>query len=331
MTRFIFANTDSGAGCLKQSGIAETVLGLNYQLVHGPVPLTDAPLDLFAARTTLWPPGTDDFEVEMTGQEVPSELVNASQTAQGADAVELWIDPTPNAQLQCLQLLDWLQSEDRIPNKLYACFLDHPLDGQTPEWAANLRPKLVRVDAPMCELATRSWRAFRQTSPRSWFNLRTTDLGSLPRLSMTVECLLRELPDATTGLIETQRRMLDMVSAGFDNPRDLLTNEYWRGEDAVFDYWESGRLLCELANCNEPALLGINGEEFTLDLHDDIDRLKSFWRNHLDLTSFGRALLDGREDFSRHNSICRWWGGTKLTSKNLWRWNSENLQLIEPA
>ncbi len=27
------------------------------------------------------------------------------------------------------------------------------------------------------------------------------------------------------------------------------------------------------------------------------------------------------EDFSRHNPIDRWWGGTHLTNDNLWRWS----------
>jgi hypothetical protein len=30
-------------------------------------------------------------------------------------------------------------------------------------------------------------------------------------------------------------------------------------------------------------------------------------------------MLAGEEDFSRHNPIHRWWGGTELTGDNLWR------------
>jgi hypothetical protein len=42
-------------------------------------------------------------------------------------------------------------------------------------------------------------------------------------------------------------------------------------------------------------------------------------------SSSGYGLM--REDFSRHNPIHRWWGGTELTSDQLWRWSPT---LIKP-
>ena len=33
------------------------------------------------------------------------------------------------------------------------------------------------------------------------------------------------------------------------------------------------------------------------------------------------AILAGTEDFSHHNPIDRWWGGTRLTNDRLWRWD----------
>jgi hypothetical protein len=41
----------------------------------------------------------------------------------------------------------------------------------------------------------------------------------------------------------------------------------------------------------------------------------------LSVTEFGKAVLAHTEDFSRHNPIDRWWGGTHITNDNLWRWN----------
>jgi len=35
-------------------------------------------------------------------------------------------------------------------------------------------------------------------------------------------------------------------------------------------------------------------------------------------------------DFSRHNPIHRWWGGTQLTNDNLWRWDTKSRKLIVP-
>jgi len=41
----------------------------------------------------------------------------------------------------------------------------------------------------------------------------------------------------------------------------------------------------------------------------------------LSLTEFGEAIVAHKEDFSLHNPIDRWWGGTRLTNDRLWRWN----------
>ena len=41
----------------------------------------------------------------------------------------------------------------------------------------------------------------------------------------------------------------------------------------------------------------------------------------LSLTEFGKAVMAHQEDFSRHNPIDRWWGGTHLTNDKLWRFD----------
>jgi hypothetical protein len=51
------------------------------------------------------------------------------------------------------------------------------------------------------------------------------------------------------------------------------------------------------------------------------DREEAYRRSRLSLTDFGKAVLAHKEDFSRHNPIDRWWGGTHLTNDNLWRWH----------
>jgi hypothetical protein len=43
--------------------------------------------------------------------------------------------------------------------------------------------------------------------------------------------------------------------------------------------------------------------------------------SRLSLTEFGKGVVAHEEDFSRHNPIGRWWGGTHLTNEHLWRYN----------
>ena len=48
------------------------------------------------------------------------------------------------------------------------------------------------------------------------------------------------------------------------------------------------------------------------------------------LTELGKAIVAQADDFSRHNPIHRWWGGTELTNDRLWRWDLLNRALVAP-
>jgi hypothetical protein len=76
-----------------------------------------------------------------------------------------------------------------------------------------------------------------------------------------------------------------------------------------------------LAHGPRPAVAGLDDELRTLDTDQHRSRLKAYQRSELSLTEFGKAIVAHKEDFSRHNPIDRWWGGTRLTNDRLWRWN----------
>jgi hypothetical protein len=80
--------------------------------------------------------------------------------------------------------------------------------------------------------------------------------------------------------------------------------------------------------CPAPAVAGLEGP-FSLEMHRD-DRLARYKQGRLKLTPLGEAVLSRTEDFSRHNPIYRWWGGTELTSDRLWRWDPDGRNLIAP-
>jgi len=76
----------------------------------------------------------------------------------------------------------------------------------------------------------------------------------------------------------------------------------------------------ELALAPAPVIAGLAEGPFTVELHDSLERFDRYKASTLSLTPLGRAILAGEEDFSQHNPIHRWWGGTELTNVNLWRW-----------
>ena len=76
-----------------------------------------------------------------------------------------------------------------------------------------------------------------------------------------------------------------------------------------------------LALAPMPAVSGLAEWPFALEMHNERERLDRYKESRLSLTALGKAILAGTEDFSHHNPIDRWWGGTRLTNDRLWRWD----------
>ena len=70
-----------------------------------------------------------------------------------------------------------------------------------------------------------------------------------------------------------------------------------------------------------PAVAALDDGLRTLKTSNYRGRDEAYKRSRLSLTEFGKAIVAHKEDFSRHNPIDRWWGGTRLTNDRLWRWN----------
>ena len=132
--------------------------------------------------------------------------------------------------------------------------------------------------------------------------------------------LLEELPASSTGLGATEMRMLELISRGYSLTNALFDLRHLR-QTRIFGEWEYGYLLDGLAHGPRPAVTGLDEELRTLDRENLRDRHAAYLRSRLSLTEFGKAVLAHKEDFSRHNPIDRWWGGTHLTNDRLWRWN----------
>lgn len=125
-------------------------------------------------------------------------------------------------------------------------------------------------------------------------------------------------------------RMLELLSAGHVHPYDLFPGHKKANDRRTFGYWEVGLLLDGLAHCPVPAVSGFKEGPFDLAMHDQPDRHKRYKQSQLALTELGKAIVVRADDFSRHNAIHRWWGGTELTNDRLWRWDAESRTLVAP-
>jgi hypothetical protein len=125
-------------------------------------------------------------------------------------------------------------------------------------------------------------------------------------------------------------RMLGFISGSEKKTaRDVLFYDT-RDSGRVFGYWEQGALLDGIARCRKLLVSGLKEGPFTMELHDDRARHRRYTKSRLALTPLGQAILGQVDDFARYNPIRRWWGGTKLTNKSLWRWDPDNKVLVAP-
>src|SRR4051794_40781656 len=109
MARLILTFEDSAAGALKQAGLADRVLAFGWQFVGGVLPS-------------------------------PRRLRNNSRIdglalhefCERFDAIELWADPEPNAQLKLLWLLDRLRRHGDVITRLYLVQTDFKIGKSRP-------------------------------------------------------------------------------------------------------------------------------------------------------------------------------------------------------
>ncbi len=132
--------------------------------------------------------------------------------------------------------------------------------------------------------------------------------------------LIEELPSASKGLGATEKRMLELVGRGYSSTKALFHHRHLR-QTSIFDEWQHGYLPDGLSFGPVPVVTGLDDELRTRSRENYNDRLSAYHRSRLSLTDFGKAVLAHREDFSRHNPVDRWSGGTHLTNDCLWRYD----------
>jgi hypothetical protein len=241
-----------------------------------------------------------------------------AEFCQRYETVELWYDTGPEAQLELCWLLDYFRLKPEAAARLKMCLIDRDLielssmDAFSREW-----PPLVDVTEREITTGSTAWQAYRAATPEACFALLKTDLSALALLRPVLLDLLQELPSAVTGLGATEMRMLELVGRGYSRTNALVHIESLR-QTRVFNEFEYGYLLQGLAHGPTPAVAGLDDRLRTIPRESFDGRMD---RSNLSLTDFGRAVLAGKEDFSHHNPIDRWWGGTHLTNDNLWRYD----------
>jgi hypothetical protein len=298
------------------------VIFFSFRFVWGLLPSPDELATYLAARSDRHAPGThwSDFAGRWPGDTGARRDLGLAEFCQHFETVELWFDPNPNDQLQLVWLLDTFRSHPEIAGRLKLRIVDFDLIGMPSEGLGKQQVDAVDVTKDEFETASATWQAYRAPTPEACFDLLGRDLSALPLLRPALFDLLEELPSSATGLGATEMRLLELIARGYEGTNALLYLKTLR-QRRVFDSWEIGSLLEGLAHGPRPAIAGLDDGLRTLETKNYRDRGEAYQRSRLSLTEFGKAIVAHEEDFSRHNPIHRWWGGTELTNARLWRWN----------
>jgi hypothetical protein len=311
------------SGCsLISAGLADLVIFFPSRFVGGPLPSPDELAAYLGVRSHDHRPG-DHWSVyfgRWPAAIKASKDIGLLEFCLHFETVELWFDPGPNDQLQLIWLLDYFRPHPEVVARLRLRLVDFDLITIPPTGLGKRKVQDIDVTGAELETASRAWQAYRATTPEACLALLATDLSALPLLKPALLELLAELPSSTTGLGATEMRMLELIAWGFANTNPLFHFRTLRGT-RVFDESELGYLLDGLAHGRTSAVAGLDDELRTLEKSNHRGRHEAYRRSRLSLTEFGKAVVAHKEDFSRHNPIDRWWGGTRLTSDRLWRWN----------
>jgi len=321
MKRLILAGWGSGSE-LARSGLAEIVIPLHFQFAWGPLPPAEKLTAYFAAYTTdlgpaehwsdwvRWPRGAEGRELSL------------AEFCEPYDEIELWFAATVRDQLQLIWLLDHLSNYPALAERLGLRLLASD-QMFTPDYDFAKGERHIPVGdvgAEEFEIARLAWSAYCAPTPEACLDLLHRDLSALLMLRPALLELLAELPSPLTGLGATEMRFLEMLD-WYVNTNALFHLRSLR-RTYVWGEVELGYLLEGLALGPKPAVAGLDEELRTIDLGNLRARHEVYLRSRLSLTEFGKAVLAHQEDFSRHNPIDRWWGGTHLTNDRLWRYGT---------
>lgn len=328
---FVIALSDGAAGCLEQAGVGDRVLGITDELTEGPCPAETDIIRFTRARRAAVLSRLGPYEPEGFSIHDTDRWLSRIGDARAADSVDIWADPSPAAQLRLLLVLQILAHLAIDTRHIAVVHASGDIGDMEPEQAA----RLVKLRQPLGErqrsLADAAWSALLSGTPEKLAALLQQSLSPLPYLGPAIRRLLEELPAPVTGLSRTERQILTAVVTGTSRPYEVFKAVYHdAGAPRLLGYWAFGRLLDQLASPSAPLILGLADGPFTLALHDDAQRLAAWKASHLQPTKLGRAILDGRDDYTRLRPIDRWVGGTHLAPGAIWRWDTVTGTLIRP-
>lgn len=242
----------------------------------------------------------------------------ALEQAPAHEEVVIWLEHDLHDQLLLFHHLDRFTRQPHSGLRLI-CIGEFPgvvpfhgLGQLTPAQLAGLFPTRQAVTPAQLALGQAAWDALTAPSPRALERILAQDTTALPWLAGAIHRLFEEYPEVGTGLSRTERMILEQLREGPATAVDLFLGAQRREERVFMGDSSFQRILSGLATGAQPlvSLLPGAGEN------------RQPLRGRAELTTAGRAVLEGRGDRIELLGIDRWLGGVHLHGPPVpWRWD----------
>ncbi len=311
-------NGDIAADRIRNAGLPGDVLPWRDALHEGPVP---AGLDLHALSAVRARFIAAQGWAELV--EVAAELAERDgrfERFAEHDEVVLWFEHDLYDQLQLLQVLDGLAERGARPARIFLVQTESYL-GQIPvERYPALFALRHQASPPQLALARRAWAAFRSPDPRGIPPLLDEDTHLLPFLAGALTRHLEELPATDDGLSRSERQALVAIEDGAETLGETYRLAHHEREERIFLGDTVFASYLERMSVGQPALV-LFADGSTIRAPRSEAEAEGFWASRARLTSLGREVLAGEQDWLQVHPIDRWLGGVHLTPGHLWRFD----------
>ncbi len=319
MTNLIVTNGDTAADLLRLAGREATVLPWRDVLHEGPI--THVPLAAASAERVAYLAAR--FRVDPA--EVAAEFAERDaliRAHRDFEAVELWFEHDLYDQLQLVQVLAFFAGE-APRDGLVLVQADDFLGSQTADTILGFAERARAVTTADLECAAEVWADLAASTPEPIAARLARPEEPLPFLKPALLRFLEELPAPDNGLGRTEQTLLAAIAHGATRPGDLFRQVIAEEEAAFMGDWSVFRLLDDLAFCAVPLIAGLAPPETEFDG-------ERFRHAELSLTMAGEDVLAGEDDHVALNGLDRWWAGTRLRGRAVWRFDRDAARLVSP-
>jgi hypothetical protein len=315
-------NGDVAAELIGLSGVGGEVAVTADVLHEGPAPGGLAPERWRKVRARyLAESGYDDYDSCLAALTRSDRLL---EDFRSCDEVILWFEHDLFDQLLLIRTLDGFAGRNLGHTELSLICVGefpgvvpfHGLGQLSPPQMASLLDRRQRVNEGQKLLARDAWRAFCAPDPSALEALLGRDLSPLPFLAGALRRHLEELPSVFNGLSRSERQALRGLAEGASTFEELFRATQRLEERVYMGDASFHRIVQALASLPRPLLRvepAPNG---------------SLRGQRAALTTTGREVLEGKDDWVRIRGVDRWLGGVHLQgSEAAWRWDGETGRL----